>query len=862
MDILKQTKLSKSEWDSLEVPFPEKEKEILYLIKEGYGDTKIIHNHSPTMIAFTKLSPAPEMQYYIYNKYFLPLIDPLRRKYNITNTSNGMKIKKLKSGDTIRIENADRLIQDKITSIYEFMCIGLCKKILKTIHHNEPCCIELFTLTEWCGAKIHNSNRFVMDFVSQVIAVAQEKTTKPEMILAAPAMIEKNKELYLYANISLHPHQKDIFSFCKREKTKPKLVLYTAPTGTGKTLTPIGLSEGYKIIFVCVARHIGLALAKSAISIDRKIAFAFGCETASDIRLHYFSAIDYQKNKRSGGIGKVDNSNGSAVEIMICDVQSYLVAMYYMMSFNEANTILTYWDEPTMTLDYETHPLHQTIHENWYHNKIPNMVLSCATLPNEEQLQGCIHDFRMTFLDAEVHTITSYDCKKSIPIIATNGHCFMPHIHCNSLSQVQEYGRYCERNKTLLRYFDLQEIIYFIMCLHETMEDENPLHLNNYFDTVEDIHMNGLKVYYLHLLMSLNETDWNRVHSTLVLSQKKKFEPPAINDTHRKGALYNNPHSFQRMQSISVFDNNTKMGQDEITRANSEPIPTDNTRDPMSGVLLTTKDAHTLTDGPTIYLADNLINLARFYVHKSEIPGFILQRLLDQIQRNDDNRKVIEDLETKLEIKLQVKDNRDIGNSNSKKSGPKHHEKSGLDENTQVLKDNIQELKKELVHLTMDPEYIPNTEEHQQKWYSANKGKNKAFKANIDETTVKEVMVLEIDPLYKFLVLMGIGILIENVNTQYEEIVKKLAQEQKLYLILTSSDFIYGTNYQFCHGFIGKDLQDMTPQKVLQSMGRIGRNSSQQDYSVRFRNDEMIHMLFSEPDFNREAYNMNTLLCH
>ena len=46
-----------------------------------------------------------------------------------------------------------------------------------------------------------------------------------------------------------------------------------SPTGTGKTLTPIGLSEKNKIIFVCAARHVGLALAKAAISCKKKIAF-------------------------------------------------------------------------------------------------------------------------------------------------------------------------------------------------------------------------------------------------------------------------------------------------------------------------------------------------------------------------------------------------------------------------------------------------------------------------------------------------------------------------------------------------------------------------------------------------------------
>ena len=34
---------------------------------------------------------------------------------------------------------------------------------------------------------------------------------------------------------------------------KNKLVLLSAPTGSGKTLTPIGLSEQYRVIF-CVRR--------------------------------------------------------------------------------------------------------------------------------------------------------------------------------------------------------------------------------------------------------------------------------------------------------------------------------------------------------------------------------------------------------------------------------------------------------------------------------------------------------------------------------------------------------------------------------------------------------------------------------
>ena len=54
-------------------------------------------------------------------------------------------------------------------------------------------------------------------------------------------------------------------------------------------------------------------------------------------------------------------------------------------------------------------------------------------------------------------------------------------------------------------------------------------------------------------------------------------------------------------------------------------------------------------------------------------------------------------------------------------------------------------------------------------------------------------------------------------------------------MIIASSDYIYGTNYQLCHGILGKDLQNMSQQKIIQAMGRVGRGNIQQEYTLRFR---------------------------
>ena len=129
-------------------------------------------------------------------------------------------------------------------------------------------------------------------------------------------------------------------------------------------------------------------------------------------------------------------------------------------------------------------------------------------------------------------------------------------------------------------------------------------------------------------------------------------------------------------------------------------------------------------------------------------------------------------------------------------------------------------------------------------------------------------MTLDIEAYMKLLLLMGIGVFpkvsaehaMPEAQFQYLELMKGLAKEQRLYLIIANSDYIYGTNYQFCHGIIGKDLTIMTQQKQKQAMGRIGRHNVQQEYTVRFRNDDLIRQLWTRPSRNVEAENMCLLL--
>ena len=96
-------------------------------------------------------------------------------------------------------------------------------------------------------------------------------------------------------------------------------------------------------------------------------------------------------------------------------------------------------------------------------------------------------------------------------------------------------------------------------------------------------------------------------------------------------------------------------------------------------------------------------------------------------------------------------------------------------------------------------------------------------------------------------------------NNDYVEIMKYLAENKELYLILAHSDYIYGTNYQFSHCYLGKDMKDLSQEKIIQCIGRIGRQYKNKHFSFRFRCEEQINTFYSIPSLNIEAQNMNKL---
>ena len=863
-DITKQVKLTKSEWDYTEIPEPQSEQDIMRLIIDGYSNVLISKSSQLSLLSYLKITPSDEMHFHLYSVFYKQSIEHLIKRHRKNEcdfiAQLGPREPALKSvfaswkgirGTSKEIKKIDRMRIDNITTdpaqmacIYENVLFDVVDKMLECKYSNSRE-VQLrwtyyyYSLSILFNNNVPHLNANTGSFIAHVIEYYESDAYTTENTLHfienAYTYVERNEFIHKYANLQLYEHQRQLFTIIKRPE--PKLILYIAPTGTGKTLSPLGITEHFRVIFICAARHVGIALAKSAITMRKKVAFAFGCNNIDDIRLHYFAAKEATRDWRTGGIRKVDNSVGDNVELMICDVKSYLYAMHYMNAFNPLDKLVMYWDEPTIMLDYQDHAYHTIIHNTWAKNIIPNIVLSSATLPQESEIRTTLNDFRSRFVGGETHSIVSHDCKKSIPIVNKDGFVELPHylFARDDYDRVKESVAHCKQYRTIMRYFDLREVVRFICTAHKmSAVSSSKYSIFRYFaGKITDITMTSIKMYYLDMLENINPGAWRGLSDALLSSRARFYD---------------------------------------------------------SSIYFATADAHTLTDGPTIYLTDDVEKVAKFALQTANIPVTVFDDIMEDIEFNDKLTKRIDELDKRIDDERIKREGGgggggsvggggdSAGGVRGGRSVSKKEQDSKMcinDKSDKAMKkcDELFQLHAQLAELrsmvktvTLNELFIPNSGEHLYEWTDGKIEKTNQCSSDVDPETVERIMLLPVDNIWKLLLLMGIGAISSQLsanaqNTQYSDIIKTLAQTQKLYLIIASSDYIYGTNYQFCHGYIGKDLATITQEKTIQAMGRIGRNALQQDYTVRFRDDTNIKKLFlAVPAGEKmEVTNMNKL---
>ena len=145
------------------------------------------------------------------------------------------------------------------------------------------------------------------------------------------------------------------------------------------------------------------------------------------------------------------------------------------------------------------------------------------------------------------------------------------------------------------------------------------------------------------------------------------------------------------------------------------------------------------------------------------------------IDKNEKIRVKVESIEK--EINKNKDDSKEKDNDKKKDRQSENEDKKEA-----LLQRKINGLRSLIHTIQLPSKYIPNTREHL-KSFDKELIKN-AFSAKIEDSVVEKIMLLEVNPIWKILLMMGIGVFAQHKCVDYVSIMKELAHQQKLYLII------------------------------------------------------------------------------
>ena len=704
-------KLTKAEWERTENPVSVKELKILRFLCDAAHKPSLKTNECPTLYNYLKVENNSKMD--------KVLLEYLEKGIVPSNADSATKI---------RLERSNKVIP---ADIYE-------KRLMSAMQNKDG--LKAYFMTNYlCSLNVARPNPLLVQQAS--LFLQSKEPDLKQLVLRSPELFQ-NCDL---PDLKLYEYQREMF-----ELEEGGLVILTAPTGTGKTLLPIGLAEkGHRILYVC-DRPTALDFAQKCISIGRKVAFAFGCEGPEDVRLHRSAATVYKKNKHTGGIGKIDNLAGELVEIVIADVASAEYAIRWW-GFQKQNYDLLYWDEP----DKDKHTdvdmsLWPAAKKAWTSNTASFIVMSSATLP--VTMPEVEADYRKKFPSKPVYHIGRNTVYNGTQVLLLNGdnEVVMPHHIYEDCSET------VRANQSLLRYVDLVQAV-------EVLK---------------------------------NTTGWEDE----IKSVEQACNPIAI-----------------KMAYISVMH---KANQNKYKMYDS--------------VIRTTReDAWTVTGGAAIYMAHDVEKVGQVMLKVSAIPAGVLAKLTKNIEINTANALKMEELRKEFE--------------NATAADAEKTNKMADERYSNPAAKKLQEEMKLLVRMPvkLEERYVPNMPAHCMLW-KPKRAEVVPFAPDVDDFTAERIVDTKVAEHWKILLLMGVAVLTET-DVAYLEIVKQMASLGMLFMVIADFTYLTGTNYQFAHGYFGKDLSDLNQGMVIQALGRIGRGDLL-GCTARVREPGMFKKLFGPQD--------------
>jgi hypothetical protein len=217
-----------------------------------------------------------------------------------------------------------------------------------------------------------------------------------------------------------------------------------------------------------------------------------------------------------------------------------------------------------------------------------------------------------------------------------DGFVVLPHHLSEEYADILKIANHCSNYLTLLRYFDLREVVEFISFVNSNQYGNSKTNLERHFETIDNINMTNIKMYYITLLKNILPEKWAMIYRYF-----REIRSPRIvenNTIDTKGVKINKSKSVGPGTYASCPSNLSQMaGAPLIRTASQNAIQHIGTSGSIgtSGIYVTTKDAYTLTAGPTIFISNDVEKIAKFCIQQANIPSIVMDELMKKIEYNN-----------------------------------------------------------------------------------------------------------------------------------------------------------------------------------------------------------------------------------
>ena len=213
---LNQRKLTRDEWNNIEVPISSEEKNIIQLIIQGFHNVNIKINNTLSLLKYLKISCNNNIINYVYSKYLYPDLLQLSKKYNFKIKKVNDKKLSIKKADLIRFENTDKQLNDSKNDIFEYFIINLLSNMFKNVEINKKKWLYYYyTIKVIINYNIPDINLTFKETILDILNNYEDKVNLNKLIEISDELIEKNPNILKYDDLKLYEHQKNYLLFVK-----------------------------------------------------------------------------------------------------------------------------------------------------------------------------------------------------------------------------------------------------------------------------------------------------------------------------------------------------------------------------------------------------------------------------------------------------------------------------------------------------------------------------------------------------------------------------------------------------------------------------------------------------------------------